>query len=110
VEAHLDPSSGIDKSWKRNASLALVKLQFESATNSPRQGAEAESDSQIFPILQYLNEYGNASTAYNDIRQFAERLGPDERMKILERLDDAAVQVKFNKMAIEEEQNVSFLL
>lgn len=109
IQAHLDPSSGIDKSWKRNASLALVKLNFESVTQFSDQGAEGQLNSRMLAILKYLWEYGNASTAYNDIRQFAERLSQDERTNILEKLDDFELQEALGKMAIRESQNVSLI-
>jgi N-terminal acetyltransferase B complex non-catalytic subunit len=87
VEAHLDPASGIDKSWKRNASLAGVKLLFESSTAfSSSQACSAtngQASNKVAAVVRYLQEYGKASTAYNDLRPFVERLSPDERKQLL---------------------------
>jgi len=79
VEAHLDPACEIDKSWKRNASLALVKITFVSS--SPFQG---QPHDRIPVIIKYLQKYGNASTAYNDLRPFVEQLNVEDRKQLLE--------------------------
>ncbi|TVY28955.1 Phagocyte signaling-impaired protein [Lachnellula hyalina] len=79
VEAHLDPACEIDKSWKRNASLALVKITFVSS--SPFQ---AQPHDRIPVIIKYLQKYGNASTAYNDLRPFVEQLNVEDRKQLLE--------------------------
>ncbi|KUJ22389.1 uncharacterized protein LY89DRAFT_636366 [Mollisia scopiformis] len=92
VEAHLDPACEIDKGWKRNASLAKVKLSFECSAsfsqNAPSIGPSDKLSSQPNVILDYLQEYGDASTAYNDIRQFVEVLKPDERSQLMSMLED----------------------
>ncbi|KAE8452103.1 hypothetical protein EG329_001570 [Mollisiaceae sp. DMI_Dod_QoI] len=72
VEWHLDPACKIDKSWKRNACLARVKLTFECS----------KAFSQ-----DHVTEYGDANTAYNDLRQFVEALEPNERARLLSMLD-----------------------
>ncbi len=79
MEAHLNPTSGIDKSWIRNASLAQVKLLFDSSSafSSSQQG-------RVSAIVKYLQGYGNASTAYNDLRLFVEQLNSNERKQLLE--------------------------
>ncbi|TVY35438.1 N-alpha-acetyltransferase 25,NatB auxiliary subunit [Lachnellula occidentalis] len=79
VEAHLDPKCEIDKSWKRNASLALVKITFVSS--SPFQD---QPHDRIPVIIKYLQKYGNASTAYNDLRPFVEQLNVEDRKQLLE--------------------------
>ncbi|TVY91417.1 hypothetical protein LAWI1_G001112 [Lachnellula willkommii] len=79
VKAHLDPTCEIDKSWKRNASLALVKITFVSS--SPFQG---QPHDRIPVIIKYLQKYGSASTAYNDLRPFVEQLNVEDRKRLLE--------------------------
>ncbi|TVY80385.1 N-terminal acetyltransferase B complex subunit arm1 [Lachnellula suecica] len=81
VEAHLDPACEIDKSWKRNASLALVKISF--AVSSPFQG---QPHDRIPVLVKYLQKYGNASTAYNDLRPYVEQLSSEDRKQLLELL------------------------
>lgn len=86
IEAHLDPASGIDKSWRRNASLAQVKLLFESSITFSSSQAD-----KVSVIIKYLRGYGKASTAYNDLRPFVERMSPDERKHLLEILNNNSV-------------------
>ncbi|TVY35515.1 N-terminal acetyltransferase B complex subunit [Lachnellula subtilissima] len=94
VEAHLDPACEIDKSWKRNASLALVKITFVSS--SPFQG---QPHDRIPVIIKYLQKYGNASTAYNDLRPFVEQLNVEDRKQLLELILKDAIfeETKENK-------------
>jgi N-terminal acetyltransferase B complex non-catalytic subunit len=79
IEAHLDPASGVDKSWKRNASLARVKLTFEGGTAFARSQSSPQN---VDAVVNYLREYGKSSTAYNDLRPFVERLSPGERKQL----------------------------
>ncbi len=107
VEGHLDPTCGIDKSWKRNASLALVKLAFESSTpfSAPPQ-ENGHLSNRLITLLKYLQEYGNASTAYNDLRSYVRQLSQDERKKFLEALDKNTVFARAKSLAIGDSQNV----
>lgn len=79
IKAHLEPNSGIDKTWKRNALLAWLRFSFCcSASSGPGDASER------IPLLwRYLKEYGHASTAYNDVRPFAEQLEVGERMELV---------------------------
>jgi hypothetical protein len=79
IQAHLDPNSGVDKSWKRNASLAWLTLSFENGSSF----VEGEASGRIPFLLTYLEKYGEATTAYNDLRRFAERLGLEERVQLV---------------------------
>ncbi|KAH6709317.1 N-acetyltransferase B complex non catalytic subunit-domain-containing protein [Leptodontidium sp. MPI-SDFR-AT-0119] len=87
VEAHLDPVCKIDKSWKRNASLALVKLAFESTSASSISSNDNSHSYRVTVVNKYLEEYANASTAYNDLRPFVGNLSQDERKQLLDILD-----------------------
>ncbi|KAF8863346.1 hypothetical protein BDZ45DRAFT_583867 [Acephala macrosclerotiorum] len=93
VEAHLDPSCNIDKAWKRNASLASVKLTFESWTafsqDHPAVNGEiVKPTPYLSSVVQYLQMYGDASTAYNDLRQYVELLNSGERAQLLKILNE----------------------
>lgn len=57
VEIHLDPNSGVDKSWRRNAALARAKF-----------GGSADH------VLDYLKDYGDVNTAFVDLRQIVQNL------------------------------------
>ncbi|CZR50694.1 uncharacterized protein PAC_00568 [Phialocephala subalpina] len=92
VEAHLDPACKIDKAWKRNASLASVKLTFASSTafsqnHSAANGEVAELPPRLSAVVQYLQKYGDANTAYDDLRQYVEALESNERARLLIMLD-----------------------
>ncbi|CZS94560.1 uncharacterized protein RAG0_04512 [Rhynchosporium agropyri] len=87
VEAHLDPTCKIDKSWKRNASLALVKLAFERSGSTSIFSKDETLPYRVTVIITYLNQYANASTAYNDLRPFVGQLSQDERKQLQDILD-----------------------
>lgn len=89
IEKHLDPTSGIDKSWKRNASLAWVKFCFAIARQSSALSiaiAKDQSLDQIPIIVKYLQKYGDATTAFVDLRPYVERLDTAQRREINELL------------------------
>jgi len=86
LEAHLDPKSGIDKTWRRNASLAWVKFCFEAATPfSVIPGPEGRGQvlNHIPIVFKYLQKFGDATTAYKDLRPYVERLDLEERSQLL---------------------------
>ena len=93
LEAHLDPISGIDKSWRRNASLAWLTFEFDQEGSPFSLASLAMSEKSnhrpsyhVTLILDYLERYGDASTAYNDVRPFAERLTAGDRSQLLHAL------------------------
>jgi N-terminal acetyltransferase B complex non-catalytic subunit len=47
--------------------------------------------SKVAAIIEYLQGYGKASTAYNDLRPFVERLSPAERKQLLDNLKSIIV-------------------
>jgi N-terminal acetyltransferase B complex non-catalytic subunit len=63
-----------------------VKLRFESSTAF----SSSKSD-EVTAVVKYLQEYGKASTAYNDLRPFVECLSSDQRKQLLEILKTDAV-------------------
>lgn len=87
VAAHLNPASGIDKTWKRNASLAWLEFTFKNSS-TPFATDPSESDLEKYPrvtaIIKYLQGFGDATTAYSDLRPYVELLQTDERSKLLE--------------------------
>jgi N-terminal acetyltransferase B complex non-catalytic subunit len=56
-----------------------VKLNFESST-----AFSSSKSNRVAAVVKYLQEYGKASTAYNDLRPFVEYLSSDHRMQLLE--------------------------
>jgi N-terminal acetyltransferase B complex non-catalytic subunit len=82
IQAHLDPHSGVDKGWRRNAALAWLRLSFEDSSSFE----SGMGPGKMQPLLAYLEKYGQASTAYNDIRPFAERLASEDRIQLVRNL------------------------
>ena len=65
IKAHLDPKSGIDKSWRRNASLASLKFALTPTSSfSSIEAAGFKTDL----IAQYLQRYGGTNVAFTDLR------------------------------------------
>ena len=56
-----------------------MKLSFESNT-----AFSSSKSNKVAAVVKYLQEYGKASTAYNDLRPFVECLSADQRMQLLE--------------------------
>lgn len=94
LEAHLDPASGIDKPWRRNAAIVWLELTFDKITRASESGLSAEGKDlsiasnglpeRIIVIVQYLQNYGSTSVAYEDIRPLVQKLQPAERSKLLD--------------------------
>lgn len=89
VEAHQDPKCEIDKSWKRNASLAWVKISFAN-TNSFALGSDSSQD-RLSIIVKYLKQYGTATTVFTDLKPFVQQLEPEERKRLLKILTENGV-------------------
>lgn len=86
LEAHLDPESGIDKTWRRNASLAWVKFCFKTATPFsviPGPDGMGQVLNHIPIVFKYLQKWGDANAAYNDLKPFVARLDAQERAQLL---------------------------
>jgi len=102
IEAHLDPASGIDKTWRRNASLAKLKWYFNHAS--------AFHTSRTTLITTYLKEYGHSTTAYNDIKPYIEILDVEERTVLLSTLIESRKAVQERKHEDSASTSVSYLL
>lgn len=79
VKAHLDPKSGIDKSWSRNASLASLMFSFAPLSSF----SNIDSPSKTDLIMQYLRRYGDANMAYTDLKAFVEALDSQDLTRLL---------------------------
>jgi N-terminal acetyltransferase B complex non-catalytic subunit len=95
IEAQLSPASGIDKSWRRNASLALVQLNFDGHSCFSATDLEKTSQSslRVSAIFEFLKSYGSANTAYADVKPFVENLEAGERGQLLSLLRTASDDV-----------------
>jgi N-terminal acetyltransferase B complex non-catalytic subunit len=101
VEAHLKPDSGIDKSWRRNASLAKVTILSKEHSQFSLETASATDRVDI--IEEYLTTYGSATTTYGDLRPFIEQLKENEKQSLLSNL----LENKLFGTASSEKENVS---
>ncbi len=97
IEAQLSPASGIDKSWRRNASLALVQLTFNDHSCFSANDLEEASQSslRVSVIFEFLKNYGGANITYNDLKPFVENLKAGERGQLLSLLRTASEDVSF---------------
>jgi N-terminal acetyltransferase B complex non-catalytic subunit len=88
----LDPASGIDKPWRRNATiiylditLAEAQLALSKPTSIvPFLDQNTKPLSAAAAIVKYLKLYGKASVAYEDIRPRAETLNLHDHKELLE--------------------------
>ncbi|RKF64168.1 Phagocyte signaling-impaired protein [Erysiphe neolycopersici] len=109
LEAHLDPDSGIEKSWRRNASLAYVKFHFQNCIPFSNDSENIKNNSlsiETIALIKYLYEYGDTYTVYGDLRPFLEVLRPSERSKIFSILMSNVGTVD---LACHDEQNKSLI-
>ncbi|RKF76353.1 N-terminal acetyltransferase B complex subunit arm1 [Golovinomyces cichoracearum] len=105
IIAHLNPDLGFDKSWKRNASLAYVKFQFENSVSFSDDSENSLCGSfsiKTIALLKYLYEYGHTSMAFIDLRPYFESLTTTEGTKLCNIL---AQKSKFIDHCNEREQN-----
>ncbi|QSZ28628.1 hypothetical protein DSL72_003127 [Monilinia vaccinii-corymbosi] len=99
IAAHLNPASGIDKTWRRNASLAWLEFTFKISSApfaTESSGPDVEKYLRVTAIVKYLQQFGDATTAYSDLRPYVELSQTDERNKLLEILRNG---LQFGKTA-----------
>lgn len=97
LEAHLNPDSGIDKPWRRNAAIIWLDFTSDSIQDFSTSYLTKRADEGPTPeltqsvgrptiIVEYLQKYGNTSVAYEDVRPHVQNLEPEERSELLEAL------------------------
>ncbi|PQE03427.1 N-acetyltransferase B complex non catalytic subunit protein [Rutstroemia sp. NJR-2017a BBW] len=88
IAAHLDPGSGIDKTWRRNASLAWLTYTFKATSSAfapdVSSTSEVEKNPRITAVVKYLQNFGDATTVYDDLKPYVEQLEPEERRILLD--------------------------
>jgi N-terminal acetyltransferase B complex non-catalytic subunit len=88
IAAHLDPGSGIDKTWRRNASLAWLTYTFKATSSvfapDVSSTSEVEKNPRITAVVKYLQNFGDATTVYDDLKPYVELLEPEERRILLD--------------------------
>ena len=81
IQAHLDPESGIDKTWRRNASLASLRFAFAPTSQFSVQDEPNHNKKDL--VVQYLREYGDANMTYTDLKPFVSLLDFQELQRLL---------------------------
>ncbi|KAK6615242.1 cytoskeleton organization protein [Botrytis cinerea] len=108
IAAHLDPTSGIDKTWRRNASLAWLEFTFKSSSTpfaTESSGSDVEKYPRVAAIVKYLQEFGDATTAFSDLRPYVELSQKEERNKLLDILRNG---IQFGKKAKKDDLDSQF--
>lgn len=92
LEAHLNENSGIDKTYRRNAALAMLEFAFtiklESIQNEEIKDCLGLKSPNKFPACVvplglHLYRYGHTASAFDDIKNFVERLSLEEQKAFL---------------------------
>lgn len=90
VKAHLAPTSGLNKTYKRNASLANLFFCF----NLQKDGEDRTfviPDGSRFPgispriaaIMMHLSQYGHTASAFGDVKRYVETFSQGEIAEML---------------------------
>jgi hypothetical protein len=93
VEAHIDQTSGLDKTYRRNAVLAFLEFRFTVSKMEPFTGpfrfvhgnpivGEA-LDGHAFALCRYLYQYGHNTSAFDDIKGYVVMLDVWDQMSFI---------------------------
>jgi hypothetical protein len=85
LEAHLDDNSGLDKTYRRNASIATIAFRFATSpeflpqTSIVHEGYSISDASlrkvpRVLAIWLHLYRYGHTTSAFDDVKDFLEKL------------------------------------
>lgn len=79
IKAHLAPTSGLNKTYKRNASLANLffcfKLQKDGEDRTfvlPSGSRFPEVDPKLAALMTHLSQYGHTASAFGDVKRYIE--------------------------------------
>ncbi|KHJ30724.1 putative cytoskeleton organization protein [Erysiphe necator] len=112
LEAHLDPNSGVEKCWRRNASLAYVKFNFQTCipfSNDTGKLKDNLFSLETIALIKYLYEYGDTYTVYDDLRPFLEVLRLSERIKFTNLLT-SSVEPKDSECDDEHKKSLTLMI
>lgn len=85
LKAHLAPTSGLNKTYKRNASLANLSFCFELQKDGENRTFVIPSGSR-FPgidprqaaLMTHLSQYGHTASAFGDVKRYVETFSQGE--------------------------------
>lgn len=93
MEAHIDQTSGLDKTYRRNAVLAFLEFRFNISKLEPFTGpfrfvhdnptVGKALDGRAFALCRYLYQYGHNTLAFDDIKAYVEMLDVWDQMPFL---------------------------
>ncbi|KFY04476.1 hypothetical protein O988_00742, partial [Pseudogymnoascus sp. VKM F-3808] len=84
LKAHLAPTSGLNKTYKRNASLANLFFVFrlqkdgEERTFVLPTGGRISVDPKVGALMTHLSQYGHTASAFGDVKEYVEMLSYED--------------------------------
>ncbi|ELR02124.1 hypothetical protein VC83_06962 [Pseudogymnoascus destructans] len=85
VKSHLAPTSGLNKTYKRNASLANLSFCFELQKDGKNRTFVIPSGSRFSGIdprqaalMTHLSQYGHTASAFGDVKRYVETFSQGE--------------------------------
>jgi len=83
---HTSPEAKLDKTYRRNAHLAMLSFSFSNPPSSERftvsdgENLKIENvPTVVYALFSYLHFYAENPSAYNDVSAFIESLAPADR-------------------------------
>jgi hypothetical protein len=90
ISAHVASISGVNKTYRRNASLATMKFAFDLEKNGkvrdfgyPPIGYTRHITPQAASILEYLFKYGHTASAFGDVKEYIEKLAKRDQQQLI---------------------------
>ncbi|KFY28541.1 hypothetical protein V493_02880 [Pseudogymnoascus sp. VKM F-4281 (FW-2241)] len=85
IKAHLSPNSGLNKTYKRNASLANLSFCFKLERDGEDRTFVIPSGSRFSGIdprqgalMTHLSQYGHTASAFDDVKDYVESFSQGE--------------------------------
>ncbi|KFZ13020.1 hypothetical protein V502_06820 [Pseudogymnoascus sp. VKM F-4520 (FW-2644)] len=85
IKAHLAPTSGLNKTYKRNASLANLYFTFDLQKDGedrtfvvPTGIRFPRIDPRQAALMTHLSQYGHTASAFGDVKRYVETLSQGE--------------------------------
>ncbi|KFY55521.1 hypothetical protein V496_06983 [Pseudogymnoascus sp. VKM F-4515 (FW-2607)] len=85
IKAHLSPTSGLNKTYKRNASLANLYFCFHLQRDGkdrtfviPTGTRYSEINPKQAALMMHLSQYGHTASAFGDVKRYVETLAQDD--------------------------------
>jgi len=87
LQAHLDPDSGIDKTYRRNAELAFLEATFTFSWNDhdepPRDDAFPGCSSRVIELYKYTSRFSHMVSTFADVKKYVEMLSTADHTRLI---------------------------